>query len=175
MTDPTTARQILGENTVSLAQAARRQPPGRNGAPCSLQTILRWILDGVPGPDGHRVRLGACRLGGRWLTSIEALARFATELTPTIGDRPVSRQRTLRQWRRAAERAEQELEKLGIAAWSEQRTTRASRQVGPAMRRHSPCWQPRGHLVEPEGDGGRSRGAGGAKYCVPARRQPSGV
>jgi hypothetical protein len=110
MTDATT---ILTETTLSLAQAARRLPPGRNGAPCSLQCVLRWVLNGSRALDGKLVRLEAVRLGGRWITSAEAIARFAAALTPPTSENVLS-SRTPRQRRRAAEQAERELEKLGI-------------------------------------------------------------
>jgi hypothetical protein len=105
---------ILTESTLSLAQAARRLPPGRRGAPVSLACVLRWVLDGSRAPDGTKVRLEAVRLGGRWITSVAALARFAAALTPMASDKQVLRPRTPRQRRRAEEQAERELKKLGI-------------------------------------------------------------
>jgi hypothetical protein len=111
MTQPAT---ILVETTLSLSQAARRLPPGRKGAPVSLACVLRWVLDGSRAPDGRVVKLEAVRLGGRWLTSLEALQRFAEALTPRLNDSPVSPPRTRRQRQRAAERAERELEEMGI-------------------------------------------------------------
>jgi hypothetical protein len=111
MTDATT---ILSETTMSLSQAAKRLPSGRRGAPVSLACVLRWVLQGARGPAGARVRLEAVRLGGRWLTSLEALARFAQALTPATADSQSSPIRTLRQRRKRAERAERELEQLGI-------------------------------------------------------------
>jgi hypothetical protein len=101
----------LGSETlVSLSQAARLLPPGRRGRPVNLSTILRWIIDGVAG-----VRLEGLRVGGRWLTSKEALARFAERLTPdlsTIPQRRTSRPPATRE--RAANRACAELAKEGI-------------------------------------------------------------
>jgi hypothetical protein len=102
------AATILNENTLSLSQAAKRLPAGRNGAPVSLACVLRWVLDGARAPDGQKVRLEAVRIGGRWITSIEALARFAEALTPRTADGPAPT-RTPRQ-----QRAEKELEQLGI-------------------------------------------------------------
>jgi hypothetical protein len=107
--------RLLNERLISLLDAARRLPPGRGGRPVSFSCVLRWITDGVPGPDGQRVRLEGVRVGGRWLTSEEALARWAERLTPRVQDLdPVRVPRTPAQRRRAAERAAIELEKAGI-------------------------------------------------------------
>jgi hypothetical protein len=101
------------ESPISLSQAARMLPPGRRGRPVTLSCLLRWVLDGVQTPNG-KVRLEAVRLGGRWITSVEALGRFAERQTPKL-DRPAEAPpRTLRARQRAAERAGQELAKLGI-------------------------------------------------------------
>jgi len=100
------------ESIVSLRDAAKLLPPARQGRAVSFQCVLRWVLDGARGPDGELVRLEAIRLGGRWLTSREALQRFGESLTPA--NRSSSPARTSRQRRRAAERAERELENLGI-------------------------------------------------------------
>jgi hypothetical protein len=105
---------LTTETTVSLSQAARLLPPGRRGRPVTLSCLLRWVLDGVKTPSGELVRLEALRLGGRWVTSREALQRFAEALTPRLaGDRPrTPRTPTTRQ--RAAESAARELDRLGI-------------------------------------------------------------
>jgi hypothetical protein len=108
------AAAILSETMLSLAQAARRFPAGRKGAPVSLSCVLRWILQGAKAPDGTVVRLEGVRVGGRWLTSVEALARFAERLTPRREGVGEPAPRTPTQRRRAAERAERELERLGI-------------------------------------------------------------
>jgi hypothetical protein len=111
MSDPTT---LLSEHLISLYDAARRLPPGRRQRPVSFSCVLRWIVRGIPGPDGHRVRLQGIRLGGRWLTSQEALVRFAKSLTPDLTDNKTLRVRTPRQRHRSSERAATRLEKVGI-------------------------------------------------------------
>jgi hypothetical protein len=61
------------------------------------------------------VRLEAIRLGGRWLTSREALQRFIERLTPdldAVKPAPVPRSPGKRQ--RASEHAAQQLEKMGL-------------------------------------------------------------
>jgi Protein of unknown function (DUF1580) len=105
---------VASESLISLAQAARRLPAGRQERPVSTSCLLRWVLKGIPGPDGERVRLEAIRLGGRWLTSNEALARFAERLTPNLDAEASATPRTRAARERAAGRAERELDKLGI-------------------------------------------------------------
>jgi hypothetical protein len=107
---------VSSEFTISLTQAARLLPPGRRGRPVSLSCLLRWVLAGATGPSGERVRLEAVRLGGRWVTSREALQRFAERLTPRL-DAPQEtppNPRTPGRRQRASERAAAELERLGI-------------------------------------------------------------
>jgi len=70
------------ENPVSLSQAARRLPPFRSDRPVHPATIWRWITEGVRLRDGSRVRLEALRIGGRFVTTVEALDRFAKRQTP---------------------------------------------------------------------------------------------
>jgi hypothetical protein len=90
-----------------------------------LSCVLRWVLDGVPGPDGRRVRLEALRLGGRWVTSAEALQRFGERLTPAgpADAAPAPRPRRARAApaprspaarTRDAAGADRDLDKLGI-------------------------------------------------------------
>jgi hypothetical protein len=103
---------LKNEFALSLSQAARLLPPGRRGRPVTLSCLLRWILDGVKTPQGV-VRLEASRMGGRWLTSVEALERFADRQTPKIGEHSQTPQ-SPRNRHRASERAARELENLGI-------------------------------------------------------------
>jgi hypothetical protein len=111
MTDETTP-ELVQETLLSLAQVANRLPPNRGDRPVSLSCVLRWILSGVRTPHG-RIRLEGIRLGCRWLTSEEALARFVAAQTPEFADRP-QLPRTATSRRRASERAAAELERLGI-------------------------------------------------------------
>jgi hypothetical protein len=101
-----------GERTVSLSAAARMLPPGRRGRPVTLSCLLRWVLDGVKTPQGV-VRLEAVRLGGRWITSVEALERFADRQTPKH-DADVATPRSASSRQRASELAAEELERSGI-------------------------------------------------------------
>jgi hypothetical protein len=106
---------IQTELLIPLASARKLVPPGRGGRQTHLSTLLRWILRGSKDPDGKLVRLDACRVGGRWMTSAAALQRFAEALTPRLdGADNASTPRTPGQRQRAADRAGKELEKLGI-------------------------------------------------------------
>lgn len=104
---------LANETNISLSAAARMLPPGRRGRPVSLSCVLRWVLEGVRLPSGRVVRLDAVRLGGRWLTSVEALQRFADAQTPRLDGEP-AKVRTPGARQRAAERVEKELQRVGI-------------------------------------------------------------
>lgn len=102
--------EILAGGGLSLAQAARRFPPYRGDRPVNPSTVFRWITVGIRFADGQRIRLDAVRLGGRWLTSGQALARFMAAQTPQAEGKPA---RPVQANRRAARAAEQ-LDRLGI-------------------------------------------------------------
>lgn len=102
------------ESTLSLAAAAKLVPPNRRGRPVTLSCVLRWVLDGVKTPDGRTVRLEAVRLGGRWLTSREALQRFAESQTPDLDRKAPPGPRSAAARKRRSERAARELERAGI-------------------------------------------------------------
>jgi hypothetical protein len=112
------------ETLLSLADAARRCPRGRNGARVSPSTVLRWILNGVkPIAGGERIRLGGARLGGRWITSVEAIQRFHNAQTPDLDATPDGsaqaaldqrRQRTASAREQAAANLEKQLERMGL-------------------------------------------------------------
>jgi Protein of unknown function (DUF1580) len=69
---------LLFETSFLVQDLVLRLPLGRNGRPIHPSTILRWIHQGIRG-----VRLEAMRLGGRWMTSEEAIARFLQRLSTT--------------------------------------------------------------------------------------------
>jgi hypothetical protein len=102
------------EQPIPLAEACRLVPPGRGGKKTHLSTLLRWILRGTKAPGGQTVRLEALRLGGRWVTSREALQRFAETLTPRMDVGAAAGPLTEAKRRKASERAAAELEKLGV-------------------------------------------------------------
>jgi hypothetical protein len=108
------AHTILREHTLRLADIGNYLPPGRRGKRLSLSAALRWVLDGVRLPDGRRVKLEAVRCGNKWITSVEALERFADAQTPRREEHPAPTPRTPAARQRASERAGRELEAAGI-------------------------------------------------------------
>jgi hypothetical protein len=109
------SEEIAGGHGKSLSQATRLFPSYRKGRPVTLSCVLRWVTEGVRGPDGNRVRLEAARLAGRWITTPQAIARFIQAQTPTLNgqaDEPAPRAPSARQ--RDSARAAAELERLGI-------------------------------------------------------------
>jgi Protein of unknown function (DUF1580) len=105
---------LTAEQTFPLPQAAKYLPKGRRGRPVHFTTLLRWVLDGVAGPGGQRVRLEALRLGGKWITSREALQRFCTSQTPAIGGTDAAAPRTPGRRQRASEKAAAALKLMGV-------------------------------------------------------------
>ncbi len=65
---------LLTEDLVYFADVARRFPEG-DGRGMHVGTLNRWRDRGVAG-----VRLEAVRVGGRWMTSWQAVDRFVTAL-----------------------------------------------------------------------------------------------
>jgi Protein of unknown function (DUF1580) len=98
---------LQNETILSIAQAAKRLPPGRNSKPTHVSTVLRWILKGHKG-----VRPEATRIGGRWVTSAEAIQRFSDNLTAAT--MPQAMANITQPRLRRAELAEAELDKLGF-------------------------------------------------------------
>jgi len=105
---------LTAETLIPLADAAKIVPPARSGKITYFSTILRWVLRGAKAPDGALVRLEALRVGGRWLTSREAIQRFALRLAPNLDGNDLPAPRTPGQRRRDDERAATELESKGI-------------------------------------------------------------
>lgn len=106
-------QNIMFETVISLRDATIECPisPGRK--PVHLSTAWRWATRGVLSTAGVRVKLEVVRLGGRWITSREALERFSAALTgEMIGDATPFRTPTARA--RASEAAKKKLKTLGI-------------------------------------------------------------
>src|SRR5262245_19164493 len=105
---------LASEKTFPLSQAPKFLPSSRMGRPVSLSCLLRWVFDGVKTPDGRRVRLEALRLGGKWVTSMEAIQRFAESQTPVFDQPKNGFIRSDSKRMKAAVRAGKELESAGI-------------------------------------------------------------
>lgn len=103
------------ESLLPLEDATRLIPAARGGKRTHLSTILRWVLTGCKAPDGTLVCLEAIRIGARWMTTREALQRFAEALTPRIdAPREKTAQGTPARRERAAARAGRKLEAKGV-------------------------------------------------------------
>ena len=98
------AIDVLSEETISLAAAARRLPKLRADRPVSAATIWRWASHGLRG-----IKLETARVGGTTVTSPAALRRFFAAL----GDKPESPVPTSTSDHRAEQTAA-ELEAIGI-------------------------------------------------------------
>jgi hypothetical protein len=97
---------IATETLLTLRDAAARIPSSRAGRPTHAATVFRLI---------RARKFEGIRIGGRWVTSVEALQRYADrETRAALGDRPAPGPSITR--RRAAEidRAEREATALGI-------------------------------------------------------------
>lgn len=105
---------IFSESPLSINEACQLLPRGRNSSRPHFATVYRWILDGVKAPDGQLVKLEAVRVGSKWVTSKEALARFIAALTPT-GDASPLPVRSPAKRRHADEKAAEALEAKGVS------------------------------------------------------------
>lgn len=91
---------LLNETRLSFAAAARI-------AETHISTVHRWRLRGIQG-----IRLESIRVGGRRVTSLQALERFFARTTAAIDGEGPRRATSSRQ--SAIERAERELAEAGI-------------------------------------------------------------
>lgn len=105
---------ILSETLLTLHDAARLLPSNRAGKRVNFATVWRWVLKGVNTLEGNRVRLEAVRVGGRWLTSREALDRFAASLTPSTDTATTNPIRAPSRRRRDISAATKRLNRMGI-------------------------------------------------------------
>jgi hypothetical protein len=104
--------RILQETMVTLHEAAQTFPSNRAGKKMNFSTVWRWGLKGVRAIDGRVVKLELARVGGRWLTSKEALQRFSAALAPTNDDAEPIRTPTTR--RRESDATKKKLKELGV-------------------------------------------------------------
>jgi hypothetical protein len=115
------AIDILQETVIPFGAVPQRFPhlgrvaeDGTQGR-VHFSTVFRWWSKGIVGPGGNRVRLEGTKLGGKLVTSLEALQRFSDALTPRAqGEAPATAPRAEGKRRKASERAAEELERIGI-------------------------------------------------------------
>ncbi len=79
----------------------------RNGRPVHYSSLIRAVTKGV---NGHK--LEAARIGKRWVTSVEAIQRWAERQTEGHG--PEVARRTAAARRRSDALAERELKRRGV-------------------------------------------------------------
>jgi Protein of unknown function (DUF1580) len=91
----------------ALKQAPSYLGTGRNGKFPHKSFVLRAIKKGH-----HGFRLEALRVGNRWITSVEALQRWAEAQTEGAATRLAGA--PVKSGRKAAEQAARELDRLGI-------------------------------------------------------------
>ena len=111
---------LLGEieagEGLGMGATGRLFPAFRGKGKVNPATVWRWVMKGQKTSCGAVVKLEAVRVGGRWLTSRSAVARFVTVLTEFAEPEPLppqQRHRSPAERRRAIERATQELIKMG--------------------------------------------------------------
>lgn len=114
---PTTVSQVLREildgDRLSMVQAAKKIPSFRGGRPTSPATLSRWVSDGVRLPTGETVRMEAERVGGRWVTSTAALARFIARQSEAWRVQAPAATRTVNRRERQAAKTSRVLDQLG--------------------------------------------------------------
>ncbi|VTS01854.1 : DUF1580 [Gemmata massiliana] len=115
-TVPQVLAEIQAGAGLSLSAAGRLFPGHRGGAAVDPSTVFRWRTKGTRTAAGAVVKLEAVRVGGRWLTSRGAVARFVAALTAAADPTPVVTPvvpRTSAARTRASERAVAALKKMG--------------------------------------------------------------
>lgn len=98
---------VMNEHIVPLSQVSL---PGRSaGKRIHVATVHRWVMRGIRG-----IRLEAVTVGGRKVTSHEAIQRFAEALTARERGETYPTIRTSRQRQQQAEAAKRELIAEGV-------------------------------------------------------------
>ena len=110
---PQVLTEIQDGQGLALSATGRLFPGHRGGAAVDPSTVFRWVTKGAKTPAGGLVKLEAVRVGGRWLTSRPAVARFVAALTPSADAPPAPRRRSATQRKRASEAAGKRLAKSG--------------------------------------------------------------
>jgi hypothetical protein len=71
---------IETETLIPLVDVPKNIPPSRSGRPMNRSAAFRWVQKGLRG-----VRLEAVQVGGRRMTSAQALSRFFSALSNNAG------------------------------------------------------------------------------------------
>jgi hypothetical protein len=114
-------RSILDEQKLNLQDA--RPHLGTARKPADFSTVWRAVTRGTILPDGTRLKLDAVRIGGQWITSVEAIERYVMGLTAAWTGEDVEPAGPSQSQRRARElaRVDRELEAVGIPSTSSPR------------------------------------------------------
>jgi len=112
---PEVLAEIQAGGGLSLSAAGRLFPGHRGGTSVDPSTVFRWVTKGTRTAEGRVVKLEAVRVGGRWLTSRGAVARFVAALTEAASPagETTAPSRTPQQRQKAAQRAAAALERWG--------------------------------------------------------------
>ena len=97
---------VAVEQLLHVRMVPRLLPPRPNGRRVHISAVYRWMSRGVRG-----VRLESVKVGGSTYTSVEALQRFADQLTGSESAQP-ARAATPRRREREIERAARRLHEI---------------------------------------------------------------
>lgn len=75
------AEALFSEELIPVQDLPARLPPAKSGRRVHRAAVWRWVSEGLRAPDGARVKLEALRMGRRWVTSKQAVARFFVRLS----------------------------------------------------------------------------------------------
>jgi hypothetical protein len=101
---------VQSENLIHLNEVTKLVPSSRPGKRLNIATIWRWCTCGVRG-----VVLESVNIGNSRFTSREAVTRFVERCSDaTALHMPNPKKRTSAQRQRDFEKAERELDKLGV-------------------------------------------------------------
>jgi hypothetical protein len=92
--------RVIHETLISMSVAAQRLPAINDRQP-NRRSVWRWARHGLSTPAG-RIYLSSAVVGGRLVTSVEAMERFATAIADArraalAGELPDQRQQYQRQ------------------------------------------------------------------------------
>lgn len=108
----TTAGFLVNETIVTFSEAGGKTPRFR-GKRIHPSTFWRWHRKGLDG-----VHLEALRIGGRYVTSLEAIERFSVALAereiPSKPTAEIAKPATTNQRQRSIEESERRLQRAGI-------------------------------------------------------------
>lgn len=113
---PDVITEIVAGDGLTMGQVASLLPAHRGTAKATTSSVWRWVTAGARGVGGRVVRLEAAKFGGRFLTSRQALARFAAALTSAdagTGGDPDPKPRSPAARKRASNLAAKKLIELG--------------------------------------------------------------